>query len=431
MHEEYVARKFGKAYEYLHPKMEKFLSKTYGVLLYQEQTTQCAVDMAGFTPTEADHFRKGIKLKDPKKFAVWKDKFISGCQDHSDTSIELAEQIWQFVEFFSGYGFNLSHGSSYAVLAFITAYLKVYYPLEFMMALLTSAAGEDKKLLTYVKETKRMGIKILSPKINKSSYHFMISGKSILYPFTAVKQCGVKAIDAIVSERKKNGRFEDFMDFYKRVDKRVVNVGVMTNLILANCFREFGKIEDVFDQMIEIRGKDPVCRSLYCKDCMLRYPISVKRTEIAEDGVVCPNCGDTNIILKDHKTQGRKFDNRYIKRLVFGFYLNDNPLRPYMARIMQMNIDSMNAVQAVSDGTCITFPACVTKIKKHIDKNQNEMAFIDITDGTFEASLTVFAKQWAKINKLIVAGNCFVFKGEKNRGDNFLLSRASDSVVRL
>ena len=317
-----------------------------------------------------------------------------------------------------------SHSVSYSVLAFITAYLKVYYPQEFMMALLTSAAGEDKKLLTYVKETKRMGIKVLPPKINKSGDTFLIAGKSILYPFTAVKQCGAKAINAIVNEREMNGRFEDFADFYKRIDKRVVNVGVMNNLIMANCFREFGKLEEIYDQMIELRGKDPVQRALYCKDCEYRYPISVKRTEIEDNGVVCPNCGDKNIILKDHKIQGRKFDNRYIRRLVFGFYLNDNPLRPHMARILQMNLDSIRDVQGIPDGSGMIFPAYVSKIKKHVDKNDNEMAFLDITDGSFEASLTIFARQWARAKNLIVAGNCFVFKGTKNRGDNFLLSRS-------
>jgi len=419
MHLEYVKRKFGGYHKSIHPKLDEVLKSTKNVMIFQEQCMQTAVTMAGFTPSDSDHFRKGIKLKDPKKFKVWKNKFIKGCMKYSNTDKKKANEIWKFIENFSGYGFCLSHATSYGVFAYITAWLKFYYPIEYMAALLSTSMEDDKKLSIYIAETKRMKIRIKSPEINKSCEKFTISGKEIIYPFTAIKQCGTKAVEVILNERKES-EFEDFGDFFNRINKRIVNVGVMVNLILAGCFRKFGPRAKIFDRLMSLRGKDKVFRSLYCEDCKYRYPISLKLSDYESNKASCPSCNGKNISV--YNIDGKKFDISYVNLNVFGFTFSDNPLKPYAVMLMTEDCVPISTVEDIEENASLKFGARVVNIKLHRDKNGNEMAFIDVSDGKFNSSITVFASDWNSLKDRVKKGNCYIFVAKKNRGDNFLLN---------
>lgn len=319
-----------------------------------------------------------------------------------------------------------SHSTSYALLAYITAYLKVYYPVEYMASLLTSSTEDDKKLAVNIKEAKRMKLKLVQPKINESHYKFTVNKNNIVYPFTAVKQCGFKAVDAIIDERKKNGEYDSFEDFFERVNKRVVNVGVMINLTLANCFRKFGKVHEIFDELVSLRGSDNVYRAIYCGDCSYRYPVSIKKSDYEDNGAVCPNCGDTEVEVED--IGGKRFDAGYARLQVFGFNIDDNPLKPFLAKILEYECSQMSRVEEIDDGDVLFFPTKVINIKKHIDKGGNEMAFLDLTDGKYESSMTIFSKDWVKLKGKFIKNKCYMLKGEKNRGTQFLYARGTKVV---
>ena len=425
MHTQYVKRKFGAYYKAVHPKLDKVFKETYGVMLYQEQCMKAAVVMAGFTVADSDHFRKGIKQKDPEKFAVWKNKFIKGCVKYSKTTKEKANEIWDFIENFSGYGFNKSHSASYAILSYITAYLKHYYPIEYMCAVLSSSMDDDKKLAIYMGETKRMKLKIKSPDINISGEKFKVYKGTILYPFSAVKQCGEKVVEAILGERK-SGKFMDFEDFFVRINKRVVNVGVMTNLILSGCFRKFGKIHKVYDLMMELR-KDKISRSLYCNTCGYRYPIIMKG-----DNVSCPDCGSDEVETDLEDVKGKRFNSRYCSLQTFGFSMEENPLKRFAARIMKEDCEALEEVEGHMENDQMKIACRIVSIREHVDKRGGKMAFLNIDNGSYTADLTVFSSDWEIIGENVVKGGCYIVKVKKNRGNNFLFFGGNeDHLIRL
>jgi DNA polymerase-3 subunit alpha len=433
MHEMYVKRKNGEPYTYVHDKMGLVLDRTYGVLLFQEQVSALSVELAGFTATEADHFRKGIKLKDVNKIKKWKNKFIKGCKTKSDMTKVEAKEVWKFMEFFAGYGFNSQHATSYALLAYNTAFLKCYYPKEFMASLLTHNVTDDDKLYVYMKECKRLKIKISQPSINTSDSNFKLVKGKILYPLNAIKNVGGKALDDILRVRRTNGKFKSFTQFYQRVNKRVVNVRVVANLILGNSFRKFGTIEEVFDKFVKIRTKDNDTshRQLYCFDCDMRYPISVTRKEYDDKGAVCPSCGDVNITVSVKKCRKKKFDRAYISDNMFGFQVKEAKLKEFIDITTKQNCRPLHNEESLKERAMLKTAFEVVNIKKHIDKNSNEMAFVDITDGDYETSLTIFSSDWIDLKARVKVGNCYIGMLQKGNRNGFVFSSYSDSYILL
>jgi DNA polymerase-3 subunit alpha len=433
MHTEFVKRKFGKEYEYLHPKMGEALDDTRGVLLYQEQTSKLAIVLAGFTAKESDHFRKGIKLKDKKKFAVWKDKFIKGCKKHNDIDKGTAKQIWGYIEKFSGYGFNRAHSATYGVFAYLTVWLKVHYHTEYMTALLSCNMDDDEKLYKYILDMQKEDIKILPPSINNSQDTFTIGKAGILYPLQAVKQVGEKAVQAILIERQENGRYKSFDDFYNRVPKRIVNVGVIINLILSGAFRKFGTREEIFDELMDMR-QDSVIRQLYCNECKRRYPISKDIKVIQDEGVLCPNCSDTEIeVFKygrmSEDLRKHKFDRKYIKRHVFGFSIQECQLKQYADIIRSEHCHPLEYVEMIEENNSMRTALEIRKIKRHQCKDGSIMAFVDITDGKYESSIVVFSREWSTLQEQLKEGDCYIAELTKNRG-KFMYSSYKGSFFK-
>ena len=429
MHKEFVKRRFGQDYTLQHEKMHNVLDETYGILIFQEQSSALAVVLAGFTPTEADHFRKGIKLKDVKKIKPWRKKFLKGCKTYSKIDRDTAIEIWKFIEAFGAYGFNRSHSIAYAFIAYMTAYLKCYYPAEFMTSLLTHNTDDDKKLASFLAETRRLGLKTSQPHINKSTGEFTLDDTGILYPLNAVKQVGTKAIDAIL-EARKDGKFSGLKNFIKRVDNRVVNIGVMVNAVLSNCFREFGSRSKVFDRLLRLKNDKKTCRQIYCYDCKRRYPVSKSYKDIDAKGIVCPNCGDLGISTDSKVCKGKKFHRAYIHDQVFGFSLQTHKLKQFVDILAKEGAEPLLAIDDKNEQSLITVGFEVVKIKKHVDKNGNEMAFLDITDGDNESNIVVFASDWISLQEHIQQGGCFIGRFRKNRG-KLLYDSNNSSLSKL
>ncbi len=417
-HRRYIDRKFGREnIHYLHPKMKKVLHKTQGIMLWQEQPMELAIHLAGFTPTESDHFRKGIKLKDKEKFDKWRSKFIKGCKKKSNINKDTAGKIWHEIEQWSGYGFNVAHATSYGVIAYITAWLKYYHPAEFMTALLSHNTDNDDKLNTYLHEVKRMGLKLVKPSINNSGDNFVYKNGKMLYPLSVIKQAGTKAIENILTVRKE-GKFKSVDDFYKRVKKSVVNVGVINNLVFANCFRKFGSVDKVYNKFSEIRGKDSTIRALYCRDCKGKYPVSLTAKKIENNGAICPECGSIEVVTEQDLIRKKKFNLTYCKNTVFGFTMDD-PMKPYLGEIIKYN--AITPCEAEDyEGSRVSLAGMVSKIKKHIDKNGNEMAFVAVTDGKETTDMVVFASVWSEDEELINKNNVYIFRGKISDGSLLL-----------
>jgi DNA polymerase-3 subunit alpha len=244
MVEKYISCKHGlEEPEKLHEKLKPVLSETYGVVIYQEQVMQIANLLGGISMADADVLRKAMGKKEPRLISKFKQNFIKGAQQNG-VPPETAERIFEILKEFGGYGFNKSHAAAYAMLSYHTAYLKTYYPVEFMTAVLSSHKMTQEKISEYIAECKKMGIEVLPPDINKSEAEFSIeevdSKRMIRYGLSDIKGVGEKASVEIVSARKSTGRFRSIFHFCENVDLRVVDRKVIENLIRAGAFDTFG-----------------------------------------------------------------------------------------------------------------------------------------------------------------------------------------------
>ncbi len=239
MVEEFIQRKQRKKkVRHILPATRPILEETYGVIAYQEQVMQIAVEVAGFTRGEADVLRKAMGKKRPEVMAQQKEKFTSGAAARG-VPREKAAELWEHIEPFAGYGFNKSHSVAYAMLAYKTAYLKAHYPTAFMAAMLSSEMSSKENVAKYLGECHEMGIRVLPPDINESGWSFLISGDAIRFGLGAVKGVGESAVEAILTARR-DGRFRDASHFARAVDLKVVNHKICESLIRAGCFDSLG-----------------------------------------------------------------------------------------------------------------------------------------------------------------------------------------------
>ncbi|MCP4203810.1 MAG: DNA polymerase III subunit alpha [bacterium] len=240
MVEEYIKRKLGKKrVSYVVPEAEPILSETYGVIAYQEQVMQLAVELAGFTLADADLLRKAMGKKSAEAMAKEREKFIQGAIGKGIPKAK-ARKTWEYIEPFAGYGFNKSHSVAYAMLAYRTAYLKAHHPVAFMAAMLTSEMASKDNVAKYMRECKETGIPVEPPDVNESNWSFTVVDDKIRFGLGAIKGVGSSAVEAILEARRHVGRFEDLSHFAGAVDLKAVNQKVFEMLIKSGSFDSLG-----------------------------------------------------------------------------------------------------------------------------------------------------------------------------------------------
>src|SRR6202142_4224199 len=227
MIDDFIARKHGKKkVTYDLPALQEILSETWGVILYQEQVMQIANRLAGFSLGDADLLRRAMGKKKHEEMAAQREKFITGCLARKVPQ-KKAEKLFDLMAEFAGYGFNKSHSCAYALLAYQTAYMKTYYPVEFMTALLTSETGNTEKVVKYIHESRGMGITVIPPDVNSSDLDFTPGGDAIRFGMRAIKNVGENTVLGILAARETLGRFTSFFEFCESVDSRLMNKRVL------------------------------------------------------------------------------------------------------------------------------------------------------------------------------------------------------------
>jgi DNA polymerase-3 subunit alpha len=242
-------KKNPKKIKYLHPLLQETSEETYGILIYQEQVQRAANLLAGYSLGEADLLRRAMGKKKPEEMAKQRVKFVEGCRDVNKIPDKQANEIFDLLEKFAGYGFNKSHSAAYGLVAYHTAYLKANHPVEFMAALLSNEINNTDKISTFVGECQRMGLTILAPDVNRSRLKFAPEtkpdgGKAIRFGLAAVKNVGEGAMESAIAERDATGPFPTMEDFASRLDTRVVNRKILENLIKAGAFDYTGERRD-------------------------------------------------------------------------------------------------------------------------------------------------------------------------------------------
>ena len=420
MADEYVNRRNGRNFDYMHPIIETVLRDTLGCLVFQEQLMEIGVVAAGMTRSESDNFRKATKLKDLEKFKKWENRFIEGCvKNKVDES--TARELWAWCIKWAGYGFNISHATAYGLITYTTGWLKTYYPREYMASLMSYNSGDKDMMPKYLEECKKLKIKISRPNINLSDVNFVLGKQKVIQPFSIVSNVGEKVITEILKERG-NGKFKSFEDFMGRIDLRVCNVRVLVNLILAGTFNNIEEktIEEIYSDFIDSRNEKKVFRQYYCPDCKFRFPCVIKAEDL--ETAACSNCGsgDVTFDFESEKSKKSLFNKIFIQNQIYGFAVMDNPLKRYVDIISHYDAEYLSAIDDYENDVMLVVAAYVKNIKKWTDKKGGEMAFVDLSDGEFDCSMTVFASAWEKLQNEITKNCCYIVLAKKNRGNNLL-----------
>lgn len=355
----YIKRKSGKEpISYLDKSLEPILKSTYGIIIYQEQIMQIANVLAGYSLGEADILRRAMSKKKLDILQNEKEKFIKRSieKGHSE---ESATKIFELILKFAGYGFNLSHSVSYAIVAYKMAFLKRHFCHYFMLSLLNNAIGSDVKTQIYISEAKHKKITITPPDINISTYKYIIKNKQIICPFSIIHNIGYSVSHAIIKEREK-GPFKDFLDFVTRCYSGTINKKIITSLINAGVFSSFNINKKTLNENL---------------DNIINYAELTKDIGLIE-------------IEKPTIIQYQEYDKETLTNLElssFSFYLSNHPVSEYR---QNESLTTINIEDKFNQK--INIILYVEKIKEVLTKKNDVMAFVIASDEFKSISLTLF-----------------------------------------
>ncbi len=405
MVEEYIQRKLGKRkVKYVLPETRDILEETYGVIAYQEQVMQIAVEIAGFSMGEADVLRKAMGKKKPEVMAEQKEKFVRGAAERG-VDEKKAAALWEYIEPFAGYGFNKSHSVAYAMLAYKTAYLKAHHAVPFMAAMLTSEMSSKDNVAKYIQECREMGIAVEPPDVDESEWSFTVDDESIRFGLGAVKGLGDAAVEGILEARRSGGAFGSLADFACRVDPKTVNHKVYEALIKSGSFDRFGASR----------------RSLFeALDGILAFAQRKWRErEIGQVnlfGGVEESGPEPDRELPEWPERDRL---RYEKEAL-GFYLTGNPLAEHAEELESLATHSVAELDANGDGP-VTVGGMVSGLKRVTIKSGPNagriMGRFILEDLEGRLAVTVFADQMQKYGQLLEEDAAILVRGTvRDRG---------------
>lgn len=378
---DFVEAKNGrKKINYPHASLKPILESTYGIILYQEQVMAIASELAGFTMSEADILRSAISKKKRKLLARQKTKFMQGVKKKG-IGESTAQKVFELINHFAEYGFNKSHSTAYAMISYQTAYLKANYPVEFMAALLSIRMGSQEKVAQYVNETRRLGIEVLPPDINESYSDFTVVGDSIRFGLSAIKNVGSNVIDEIEKERKKGGKFVDFIDFCQRIISAALNKKTLESLIKSGTFDSLGHsrkfLLDHFEKIVEETLK--VRRDREAGQFSL-----FDTQEGSQDPVVLGG------ILEKASSYGEFAQKEMLnfEKEMLGLYISGHPLMEYQRTLE--SLVPLNQLSQLKDKSNVEVGGVMANIKSIITKNSKQMLFVTLEDLSESVEVIVF-----------------------------------------
>jgi len=399
--EDFIKSKNGiKPINYLHPALKPILAETYGIILYQEQVMKIAQELAGFSLAQADILRKAMGKKKQDVMAAQRQVFIDGALKNGIDQ-NTAEKIFDEISYFAGYGFNKAHTAAYAVIAYQTASLKVHYPVEFMAALLTSVRDNSDKVAYYINECRHMGIKVMPPDINESYEVFTVIDDKIRFGLTAVKNVGQGVAEAIIQERKNNGRYIDLKDFLTRLSGEV-NKKVVESLIKSGAMDSWGMhrsslLNAYEDMMTQIQ----------------RETKSLNRDQISLFELV-----DEIPTAESHIKEIPEYPKKELlamEKEMLGIYLSGHPLADYDKQLRSntnfTSKDLYDEANNLEDNQYVSVGGIINEIKTKTTKGNKIMAFITLEDLTGTMEVLAFPNVYEKYMGLLKEETLIVVKG--------------------
>jgi DNA polymerase-3 subunit alpha len=410
--DDYIARKHGRVeIKYEVARMEPVLKETYGVIAYQEQVMRLASELAGFSLGEADELRRAMGKKDAAKMQAQRARFMQGCLER-DIAEKKANKIFEFIEFFAGYGFNKSHSTTYALLAYQTAYLKANYPRHFMAALLTIESQSSDKIGLYLAECRDLGVPVLPPDVNRSDWRFTVEPEGVRFGLGAVKGAGEGAIRSVLAARAAEGQLTSLFSLAEQVDLRLTNKKVLECLIKAGAFdslapggretylewrpRLFAGLDRILDHgNRHQKDRDQGQSQLFGDE---------DRASRVDDDAGFP------VVPAWTETEALGFEKEAL-----GLYMSGHPLQRYAEAIAITGARRLQDMTQ-SDPDCAV-AGMVTGLRPLKTKRGDRMAVFMLEDEVAKVEAVVFPEAFSRFGGLVVADTMVLVKGKYERDE--------------
>lgn len=401
--------------KYTHPLLEPILKTTYGCIVYQEQVMQIVQELAGYTLGRSDLLRRAMGKKKTDEMELERKNFIYGIEGEVDGCIKrgigekVANQIFDEMQDFAKYAFNKSHAAAYAVIACQTAWLKAYYPVEFMAALLTSVSDNATKISEYIADIKRMNIELLPPDINEGFDRFSVSNGKIRFNLSAIKNVGKSFIKSLVIEREKNGKFLSLKEFIKRLDNEL-NSRALECLIKAGALDSLG-------------GKRSQYLSVYKKYYDSISQLKKKTMEGQLDLFSSNTSNNKDVIEKDELPNIPELTKKEVLNLekeILGIYVSGHPLDEFSESLKKFTSNTTldfiknenQEIENVKDNQKVILGGIINTVTLKFTKTNKQMAFLTLEDiyGTIEVIL--FPEVFHKYSKYLQEDNVVLIEGK-------------------
>jgi len=424
MLDSFVKRKYGEEeIDYIFPQLQEILEETRGVVVYQEQVMQIAQIVGGYSLGSADILRRAMGKKKAAEMDRQKGFFLNGDGDTIPGAKERgydmvkAEDLFDKLAKFAGYGFNKSHSAAYALVSYQTAYLKANYPVEYMAAILSCEIEKGDKIVTFTEESKSMGIEIHPPDINKSGTSFVIDGKSIRFGLGAIKNVGINAIESALEVRESDGEFKSIYDFCERVDLRACNRKVLESLVKAGAFDSTGKNRRQLLQVLENALEEGQRKQKMSSQGIISLEsFLVDEDDDQEEEYFYPDIEEMpeNELLK-------------LEKEVLDFYISNHPLAVYRDILKTFTIPMSELMSPDAEEQCVV-GGLIKSIKQIMTKKGDKMAFVALEDMDTDMEVVVFPRTYQESVEFLTEDRIVIIAGKLNVKDE-KVSLLADEIM--
>ena len=409
--DDYIARKHGRVeVKYELPQMEPLVKETYGVIAYQEQVMRLASELAGFSMGQADALRSAMGKKDAAKMQAQRENFINGCKARGIAE-KKATKIFEYMEYFAGYGFPKAHSTTYALLAYQTAYLKANYPRHFMAALLTIESENSDKVALYLAECRELGVPVLPPDINTSRWQFIVEPDGVRFGLGAVKGAGSGAIESVLATRTAlGGRIRSLFELVERADLRLVNKKVIECLIKAGAF---DSLAPAGHHHLSWRP-----RLLASLDRLLDHGARHQRDrDQGQSGLFgdAEHAHTEDVAALPETRPWTETEALAFEKEALGLYMSGHPLQRYAGVLTGVGARQLaELTESVAD---VAIGGVVTGIRQLKTRRGDRMAVFMLEEEAAKVEAVVFPEAFAKYGGLIVDDAMLLVRGKFERDD--------------
>jgi DNA polymerase-3 subunit alpha len=399
MVDDFIERKWGRReVKYDLPELKELLEETYGVIVYQEQVMQISNRIAGYSLGDADLLRRAMGKKKVEEMVKQRERFVNGALERGFNQKKV-EKIFDLMEQFAGYGFNKSHSAAYAYLAYVTAYLKAHYPIDFLAALLTSETGNTAKVVKYINECREMGIKVLPPDVNHSEWSFTPDGEAIRFGLGAIKNVGQSAVEAIAKAREEGGKFASLHEFCERVPTGAVNRRMIESLIKAGAM---DSLEGTRSQKFAaIEG---------AMEAGQRAQRDRESGQVGLFGEVMEEAGHEYVALPNVQDWTDKEKLGYEKELL-GFWVTGHPLDNYADKVAELATHDSGSLEGLEKNFEVKLCGVLTGVTRKRNKDGKPWAAMTLEDRSGSIEAMCFTTNYDRLAKDIVEDQVVVIRG--------------------